>query len=617
MPTLRVHVPMAALVMILGLAATASAQMRVCSWNIARLYGDETAIEDALAAIRDDDKPGFAVAPAIMVFQEVRSGDREALEALVAAAMPDVDYTRGTYTSSSSEDGAGGAQLLLYRSDFFTEDALEHEDIFTQAGRRTDRWKLRLLGSTDDAGVIWVYSSHLKASGGSSNEALRLEGAEAIRDDAATLPANSNIIFAGDFNVYSNSEDAYQEMISAGVNRGTDPLGSSSWSGAKNAIKHTQSPLASQVGELIGGGMDDRFDIIFLSEPLDNGEGFTFMSGTYRAFGNDGNHYNESINDGNNSYYPSDVPRSNDIADALYEASDHIPVLCDFVMPGALSCILSGDLGRVVSGGTASVNLRVTNARPHVDPSGIDELQFVSSGDSVLLGGGKSVAPLLPDFEVQSFALAPGLEGDFQATVEVQATSVGVSVPYYQLVTSGTAVRAAVPSFSSKEEITEVTVSATTPGDAGVVVIEVPVHNFGWSALQAALDIESAIGFGGRFFPISGFGDGVTDEAAVLQFGFLSDDADDGRYMESGLILTSDEDIPGETTHQLVLTLEVEVGAAGDPADINGDGLVNGADLGLLLSSWGPCPPPCPADINGDGAVNGADLGLLLASWKQ
>ena len=26
------------------------------------------------------------------------------------------------------------------------------------------------------------------------------------------------------------------------------------------------------------------------------------------------------------------------------------------------------------------------------------------------------------------------------------------------------------------------------------------------------------------------------------------------------------------------------------PADLNGDGLVNGADLGLLLGGWGPCP---------------------------
>ena len=604
------------IVPVMLLTTVVHGQMRVSSWNVARLFGDESAIEDALVAIRNDDKPGFAMAPAIMMFQEVRSGDRATVEALVASAMPDVNYTRATYTSSASEDGSGGAQLMLYRSDTFYEITSAHEDIFTQAGRRTDRWKLRLLGSSDDAGVIWVYSSHLKASSGSSNEALRLLGAEAIRDDVATLPANSNVIFAGDFNVYSNSEDAYQEMISPGVNRATDPLGSGSWSGASNAIKHTQSPVNSNSGDLVGGGMDDRFDIIFISEALDNGVAFSIIVETYRAFGNDGNHYNDSINNGNNSYYPSDIARSNDIADALHDASDHIPVVCDFVMPGTLSCILPGDLGRVVSGGTNSVNLQVANTRSYVLASGVAELTFVSAGDSVLLGGGKGVAPLLPDFEVQSFSLAPGIEGEFQATVQVDATSPGVTAPSYQLVTSGTAVRAAVPSFSSKQEVTELTVSASTPGDSGVLVIEVPVHNFGWDALQAALDIENATGFGGRFFPATGFVDGVEGDPSVLQFGFLSDGAEDGTYTDTGIILCSDEDIPGETTHQLSLTIEVEVGDSGNPGDINDDGQVNGADLGILLASWGTCPPPCPADINGDGVVNGADLGLLLAAWK-
>jgi hypothetical protein len=51
------------------------------------------------------------------------------------------------------------------------------------------------------------------------------------------------------------------------------------------------------------------------------------------------------------------------------------------------------------------------------------------------------------------------------------------------------------------------------------------------------------------------------------------------------------------------------------PADLNNDGVVNGADLGLMLGSWGVCPAPCKADLNSDGIVNGADLGLLLGAW--
>ena len=48
--------------------------------------------------------------------------------------------------------------------------------------------------------------------------------------------------------------------------------------------------------------------------------------------------------------------------------------------------------------------------------------------------------------------------------------------------------------------------------------------------------------------------------------------------------------------------------------DLDGDGQVSGADLGLLLAGWGE---PGPTDLDGDGTTNGADLGLLLAAWSS
>lgn len=50
-----------------------------------------------------------------------------------------------------------------------------------------------------------------------------------------------------------------------------------------------------------------------------------------------------------------------------------------------------------------------------------------------------------------------------------------------------------------------------------------------------------------------------------------------------------------------------------NPADLNGDGLVNGSDLTTVLSAWGTSDPS--ADINNDGLVNGVDLTALLAAW--
>lgn len=45
-------------------------------------------------------------------------------------------------------------------------------------------------------------------------------------------------------------------------------------------------------------------------------------------------------------------------------------------------------------------------------------------------------------------------------------------------------------------------------------------------------------------------------------------------------------------------------------ADLSGDGVLDGADLGVLLALWGSNAPE--ADYNCDGAVDGGDLGVLL-----
>jgi hypothetical protein len=51
---------------------------------------------------------------------------------------------------------------------------------------------------------------------------------------------------------------------------------------------------------------------------------------------------------------------------------------------------------------------------------------------------------------------------------------------------------------------------------------------------------------------------------------------------------------------------------ASNPADLDGDGVINAADLALLLSNWGASGV---GDIDGDGTVGAADLSALLAAW--
>lgn len=49
------------------------------------------------------------------------------------------------------------------------------------------------------------------------------------------------------------------------------------------------------------------------------------------------------------------------------------------------------------------------------------------------------------------------------------------------------------------------------------------------------------------------------------------------------------------------------------PADLDGDGRVDSADMGILLGAWGS--DSSIADLDGDGEVTGADLALVLGFW--
>ena len=60
------------------------------------------------------------------------------------------------------------------------------------------------------------------------------------------------------------------------------------------------------------------------------------------------------------------------------------------------------------------------------------------------------------------------------------------------------------------------------------------------------------------------------------------------------------------------IALQGPAAIATNPADINGDGVVNAADLSALLGNWGGTGA---TDINNDGVTNATDLALLLAAW--
>jgi hypothetical protein len=61
---------------------------------------------------------------------------------------------------------------------------------------------------------------------------------------------------------------------------------------------------------------------------------------------------------------------------------------------------------------------------------------------------------------------------------------------------------------------------------------------------------------------------------------------------------------------------DLRTGMASIPGDANGDGVVNVADMIVVILNWGACSAsPCPGDVNGDGVVDVTDLVAVVVGW--
>ncbi|MCH7679100.1 T9SS type A sorting domain-containing protein, partial [candidate division KSB1 bacterium] len=71
------------------------------------------------------------------------------------------------------------------------------------------------------------------------------------------------------------------------------------------------------------GGLDDRFDFILSSQSIIDQGGIDYVEDSYWAYGNDGEHFNVAIID-------TPYAISLEIAFALHDVSDHLPVVAEF-----------------------------------------------------------------------------------------------------------------------------------------------------------------------------------------------------------------------------------------------------------------------------------------------
>ena len=267
------------------------------------------------------------VEPDIIIAQEVigTSGYNH-FQADVLEIIAPGEWSGATFINQSASIDIA----LFYRHDVFSFISTDLVNTAQSSGLRdVVEWVME----HNDSGVQFnVYGVHFKASSGGSNPQTRLTEATILRDYLNDLPTGSHFIVAGDFNIYSNSsssEPAFEMLTGAGSDDDgqlfdpVDRIGH--WhNNSSYSDVHTQSPRSGSYG-----GMDDRFDWIFVSEAvLNETYEMNYVENTYWAVGNDGNHFNQAINNGNNTSV------NDAMADALHDASDHLPVIATFQFPG-------------------------------------------------------------------------------------------------------------------------------------------------------------------------------------------------------------------------------------------------------------------------------------------
>ena len=206
--------------------------------------------------------------------------------------------------------------------------ALEGED-YVQGEFRDIRffrfyYKAEDLAETNDTLFFQVAVAHLKAGGSDENADIRSQEASSLVS-AVEDSGEEYRILAGDLNIYSAAEEAYSTLVGEGTPY-ADPLDEpGEWHNNFDfAGIHTQSTREeNEPDDGASGGLDDRFDFILTSPEVLSGAGrLAYVPGTYLAFGNNGQIFNDNIYD--------NTSISADLADALYKTSDHLPVVAEF-----------------------------------------------------------------------------------------------------------------------------------------------------------------------------------------------------------------------------------------------------------------------------------------------
>ncbi len=479
--------PLILTVLAIALMAAAPARaVKVCTYNVLNWPNDYFERVDAFRLVMDE------IDADLIVLQEVESWQSVDIfrDEILNYAVPG-EYRRMPFVNGPDTDNAC----------FFKPAVLDSLDYgYLDTGVRYTTWyKFRPDGYTSSATEFVIFSTHLKAGSTSSDQAQRLDQTTVIRNYCNAYPAGSNFMVAGDFNIRSSTEGSYQMLIGFQADndgRSKDPINTGgTWHDNYSLrLTHTQSPRVDG-GSGSGGGMDDRFDFILASYALDDGSGLSYVPGSYVPFGNDGLRFNLDINN------PTNQIVSAAMADALFDAADHIPVFLELQLPAKIDALAAIDFGDFIEGATAEETLTVGNAA--TSPAEDLTYSMTTPGDFAAPGG--------------SFVLGAGGSNDHTITMDtssaaarfgnLEISSNDVDDPTWYVNMSGMVLEHASPSLAQEFILLHSTLDFGVHSVGGFSDETLNVYNETYFDLQALLEVYDMTIVGGddRFSFVGGF----------------------------------------------------------------------------------------------------------------
>ncbi len=565
------------------LAAAPAQALRVVTWNLTE-YDDNYPTTNITPRQADFRTVIAGLQPDVLIAQEVMTGTaRDSFLTnvlnLVQPGQWSSSYIATTQSAVFWRTAAASVTTVTSFTDGGPRDVLQC-------------W-VHPAGYTDKMGTFRLYSIHLKAGGpGTADSTTRRVECTNIRNKINTQPQTvygPNFLLGGDTNFYGAYEGGYIRLTESQTNNNGqchDTLGTAmpgNWH-VIYAYRYwdTQSPnISPPYPYFSGGGLDDRFDIVFTSNSVQDGQGLDLDG--YVTYGNDGLHFNDDVNGGG-----MNAAVGLTIATALRNSSDHLPVVAVLRLPAKVAAASQLDFGRVIVGGAAEQALAIANgASPPADSL---RYGFVAPAGFTAPSGTFAQAAGAPPAS-QTIGMSTAAVGSRLDTLVISSNDVDSSLK--RVILSGRVLRHAAASLESLTVVTADTLDFGDMTKDSFVDRDASVFDCGYDASQAKLAVSagSVSGGGGHFAIAGGFSPALVAGTPVrypIHFD-TTGVAVDTTYYATLTFTSADEALPGASPQpDLLVTLRAR------PVHSNADVPVGGP---TALRFYPPHPNPSGGPI--------------------